>query len=112
MTDHPDDHAAFCAMCNVPLLIGPLCYECANPSHDEEDGDDMTPDERAEFCAIAITNGNITDAINALMFDGDVRVESVRTALTLMAYLQTTQLRTPYQVSDSLIRMIDTWETQ
>ena len=110
---HPDDHAAFCEVCDVPLLIGPLCYECANPSHDEEDDDDtMNVYERVEFCGMNMVNGNFTDAINAMMFDGDVRVDSVRTAINLVAWQVIQQQRNVEDVVASLTRHITTWETR
>ena len=111
---HPDDHAAFCEVCDVPLLVGPLCYDCANPSDDVEEDEwgGMTDEERVEFCALNIENGNLTDAINFMMHDGDVRADSVKLALRVSAYLCLHQYRSVETVNNQLIRFIDTWERE
>lgn len=112
--DNPDEHAAYCHLCETPLLVGDMCYECANPSHDQEDDDEgeMTVYERVEFCGMNIENGNIRDAINAMMFDGDVRVDSVKTAINLVAWMVEHQVRSPSLVAGALTRYINTWETR
>ena len=115
--DNPDEHAAYCALCETPMLFGGvLCYDCANPPDDDDDDDDdqgeMTVYERVEFCGMNIENGNFTDAMNAMMFDGDVRVDSVKTAINLVQWMVEHQMRSPSHVVASLTRYINTWETK
>ena len=71
----------------------------------------MDPYELAEWCAIQIENGNLTDAIDSLMREGDVRVSSVVTALHLTRILVERQVRPVHNVTDQLIRLIERWET-
>ena len=107
--DNPDEHAAYCALCETPMLFtGVLCYACANPATDEEEV--MTIGERVEWCSMQLINGNRTDAVNGMMFDGDVRVDSVKVAINLVAQLVVEQQRNIVDVVGSLTRAIETWE--
>ena len=106
--ENPDEHAAYCAICDRPLLLGDLCYECANPATDDEEV--MSVGERVEWCAMQLINGNRTDAVHSMMFDGDVRVDSVKVAINLVGLLVVEQQRNIVDVIGSLTRAIETWE--
>jgi hypothetical protein len=84
MSDGRYDAPAYCDLCDAPIATGPLCQECIEDfGHDPDDWGGMTPGERTEFVTLALENGNITDAINFIMHDGDVRADSVALALAV-----------------------------
>lgn len=71
----------------------------------------MNAEEAAEFVVMNITNGNLLDAIDFLMHEGDVRVDSVVLALRVAEQLCLDRAQPITTVVNQLIRLIDTWET-
>ena len=116
MTYHPDEHPSYCMICNHPNYNGfDVCDSCERSLDDAEDNDDwagMDLGERTRYVCMQIENGNLTDAINFMMHDGDVRADSVKLGISTVVELMTIQVRSPFAVRDQLIRLIDTWETQ
>lgn len=114
---HPDEHPSYCMMCDHPNYNGyDVCDACSD-AFDEEDYDDdpdswggMTWEERTEFAALNIQNGNLTDAINFIMHDGDIRADSVVLALKVADWMCVNQVRTITTVTNQLIRLIESWE--
>jgi hypothetical protein len=125
MTVPSEDTApAYCAMCDRPIMTGPLCEACINDGYgyDEEldDWAGMTPVERIEYAVLNIENGNLTDAINFIMHDGDVRADSVILALGVAQVLIGMHPDNDYEGSDHVVasvtnrltRLIRQWETR
>lgn len=103
----------FCANCGQGMMpsFSELCATCQEQEYSvSAHRDSMTFDEQVEWVADNITNGNLSDAITFMMRDGDIRVDSVTLALRLTAYLTLHQVRSVTDVTDQLIRLIDTWE--
>ena len=107
-----DDGPEVCVTCGRSMMrsYAEECQECQD--YGPELQDEMTPHERARYCALQIQNGNLLDAIDVLMRDGDVRVESITAALHLTTILVEQRVQPTQQVTDLLIRLIDQWETQ
>jgi len=105
-------------MCDRPNYNGhDVCDECTDALDEEDDEPslewgEMTWEERTEFAAMNIENGNLTDAINFIMHDGDVRADSVKLALKVTDWLCLHQYRSVSTVTNQLIRLIDSWERQ
>jgi hypothetical protein len=58
-----------------------------------------------------IHNGNLTDAINIIMNDGDVNVDSVKTMMLVVEELTLCQWKTVTQVTQLMLGLIERWET-
>lgn len=114
MSGNPDEAPAYCALCDRPMygVGGRHCDACLEAAdQDNDDMEEMTPKERADFAMMNIENGNLLTAIDCIMRDGDVRVDSVVAALELTALLVEHQVRPTHAVTDMLIRLIERWET-
>ena len=121
MSDGHYDAPAYCDLCDRPINTGPLCLDCMKDIDDDEVSDEwggMSWHERIEFTMLAIDNGNLTDAANFMMHDGDVRPDSVVLALHVARArilgdpdLTDDADRTVNVVIDRLIRIIQHWET-
>jgi hypothetical protein len=83
-----------------------------------DDRGGMTQEESIEFVLLALDNGNLTDAINFIMHDGDVRADSVTLAVGVLRQM----LLACHDLDDvahsridaatsRLIRLIHSWET-
>lgn len=115
MVEDPNEHAVYCAICDAPNYNGfNICDGCEAALNDDDEDEDewggMTWEERVEFAALNIENGNLKDAINFIMHDGDVRVDSVILALKVSSYLCLHQYRSVETVNNQLIRLIESWE--
>ena len=90
-----------------------MCSECQKAEYEmnQDDRGGMTIDEQVEFVVMNITNGNLTDAINFMMRDGDVTSDSVKLALRVQNYMTLHHVRSLTAVTDQLIRLIESWET-
>lgn len=69
-------------------------------------------EQKAERICDQISNGNLDNAIDILMDDGDVRVENVMLALEVQSRLTMRRMMSVERVTEYLIRLIETWETQ
>jgi len=116
----PNEHPAYCVLCDMPNYSGhEVCVQCslALDQEDDEDVDidgwaGMTRYERTQFVVLSMENGNITDAVNFIMHDGDVRADSVKLALDVaLGLLDSHSYETAIARIDSLNRAIDRWET-
>lgn len=115
----PNEHPAYCVLCDAPNYSGDeVCVQCCL-SLDREDDDDvdvdgwagMTRYERTQFVILNLENGNITDAINFIMHDGDVRADSVKLALDVaLGLLDSHSPETAIARIDHLNRAINQWE--
>ena len=122
MSDGHFDAPAYCDLCDRPIATGPLCADCASHSGDNQADTDewggMTWEQRTAFVTLNLDNGNLTDAINFIMHDGDVRVDSVVLALRVLSCLILNELDVNADdvsaveyPTDRLIRLIEHWET-
>jgi len=39
---HDDGAPAYCAICDMPIAVGPLCNDCAMPDDDDDEDEDMS----------------------------------------------------------------------
>ena len=58
-----------------------------------------------------IHNGNLMDAINIIMNEGDVNVESVKTMMLVVEELTLREWKTVSQVTQLMLGLIERWET-
>lgn len=82
---------------------------------DSDDWGGMTRWERMEYLDMQLLNGNNMDAVSFLMHDGDIRADSVRLALDIVARSIITQPNNANATLDfinRLNRLIDAWETR
>ena len=75
------------------------------------DDEILTWESTAELAFMTMMNGNLTDGINLIMHDGDVRPDSVRAAIQLMWLYFEDHEPDLAKVRDLLIRLIERWET-
>lgn len=110
MSDGAFDAAAYCAMCDAPCAIGPLCHGCRAAGADDDHEDTLNWESTAELAFITMMNGNLTDGINLIMYDGDVRIDSVRAALRLVSHYHNDHEIDIDYIIDLIIRLIERWE--
>lgn len=111
-TDNPDEHPAYCVICDRPNYNGfEICDACERRLDDDENWGGMNRTERVDFVTMNIRNGNLLDAMDFLMHEGDVRVDSVRLAIDVVAQLCIEDVRSVDDVVDQLNRIINVWET-
>lgn len=58
-----------------------------------------------------ITNGNLMDAVNEIMNDGDVRADSVKRALLVLEEMTFREMKSTTEVTQLMISLIERWET-
>lgn len=58
-----------------------------------------------------LSDGNLTDAINIIMNDGDVNVDSVKTMILVVEEITLREWKTVTQVSQLMLDLIERWET-
>lgn len=112
MSDGHFDAAGYCAMCDAPTDGSDmLCSACAFEMIDDEIPDETLDwESRAQLAFTTMMNGNLTDGINLVMRDGDVRPDSVKAALRLVGHYYDDHTRDTHKIIGLLIRLIDTWE--
>ena len=76
------------------------------------DGVEPTLEDAAEDIIELLRNGNLTDAIDLLMNDGDVRVRSVLLGMEVLQRLSFQRIESSEVTKSYLFRIIDVWETQ
>jgi hypothetical protein len=110
----PNEHASYCAICDRPNYDGfAICNPCNAALGEPEDAGDerLSWESAAELAYLTMMNGNLTDGINLIMYDGDVRADSVKAALRLLVCW--TDNGTPiHSAIGIIIRVIEKWETQ
>lgn len=117
----PNEHAKYCHLCDQPNYSDDfdICAACSKDLYaTDDDGDEwggMSWTERVGFFYLNWENGNITDAINFLMHDGDVRPDSVLLLAHIVDFLDSlpdTHLHTDtiHKFISSFIRSVDKWE--
>lgn len=80
-------------------------------SWNQDDHDELNWEAAAELAHMTMVNGNLTDGINLIMYDGDVRVDSVKAALKCL--VNWVDNGTPIHTAFGLIiRTIEIWETE
>ena len=118
-SENPDEHAAHCPICDYPVMFSDTlcqaCYESLDQEADDEDWGGMTDEERVEFFVMNWENGNLTDAVNFLMHDGDVRIDSVLLLAQVVEYydnLPDTHLHTDTinKFINAFVRTVEKWE--
>ena len=68
-------------------------------------------DNLVQHICDTMKNGNLTDAINIIMNDGDVNVESVKTMMLVVEELTLREWKTVTQVTQLMLNLIERWET-
>ena len=68
-------------------------------------------DNLIQYICDHLNNGNLTDAINIIMNDGDVNVESVKKMILVIEEMTLREWKTVTQVSQLMLDLIDRWET-
>jgi len=58
-----------------------------------------------------LNDGNLMDAINLIMNDGDVNVESVQKMMLVVEEMTYCEWKTVTEVTQLMLRLIDRWET-
>ena len=58
-----------------------------------------------------LSTGNLTDAINIIMNDGDVNVDSVKTVMLVVEEMTLREWKTVSQVTQLMLDLIERWET-
>lgn len=104
----------FCVYCGRPMTpsYSERCADCLQEDWDDDaDWAGMNIGERCEHIAQLLELGEAFDAVNFLMHDGDVRADSVKTAINLIAHLNITQNKSFFTIIEELTRLITAWET-
>jgi len=111
MTDELYDAPAYCNMCDAPIDGSDmLCGGCAFKLIDDMD-EGLSWESAADLAHMTMVNGNLTDGVNLIMYDGDVRADSVKAALRLLVHW-TDNGTTIHSATGIIIRAIEKWETQ
>jgi hypothetical protein len=105
----PNEHASYCEICDRPNYDGfAICNPCNAALGEPEDAGDerLSWEDTADLAHMTMVNG-----INLIMYDGDVRADSVKAALRLLVHW-TDNGTTIHSATGIIIRAIEKWETQ
>ena len=58
-----------------------------------------------------LSNGNLMDAMNDIMNDGDVNVESVKKMMLVLEEMTLREWKTVTEITQLMLRLIERWET-
>lgn len=58
-----------------------------------------------------LNNGNLTDALNTIMNDGDVNIASVKTMMLVMEEMTYREWMTVTEITKLMLGLIERWET-